>query len=208
MPIDEILNKLHDDVMDWDELRERRVFNRIQKKIDKPGVWSINRAWVVFGIIAGLCALVLIGLFISPTIHKGSQIHVLGALVDSSPHQKREEAFSTMLIEGVGQVQLISGARVVVWKKTAAEVKFRQTRGRAVYDIEHQSGRQVFVSAHGVEILSAGNVFTVTLESESVHVEVNEGTIRVDDGRRQLELGRGEAIVLAAIPGRAEPEDN
>lgn len=205
MPIEEILQKLHEDEVDWDEVRERRVFNRIRSELDEPRGWNIARARLVFGTLAGVCALIVIGFLVSYSI-TSNESGVQGTLVASNGNPGEVNPSSTMVVGGVGQIQLISGARVAIWQNDSREVKLHQNQGKAVYDIEPQSGRQVSIYANGVEIRVVGTVFTVTVEPESVHVEVDEGIVRVNDGHRLVELRRGEAIGVATAPDRDKPE--
>jgi len=199
MPIEEMLNKIHEDEVAWDEIRERRVFNRIRKELNEPKRASSNYLpRIAYGSLAAALAILIVGFLVFRTSGDSVDSGAASAPAVAAVEEAEGSESSIMEIPGVGHVTLRSGARVAVWKQTSSVVKLRQAQGSAVYDIEHRSGRQVFVYANGVEIRVVGTVFTVTVQDELVNVDVDRGVVRVNDGTRLVELRAGEAIGVAS----------
>ena len=207
MDIEELIKNHHTGDVAWDEIRERRVFNRIREELAVPTRRYYSVPKVAFGTLGGIAVLLLIGFIVSQSMSDSRKSLITSAAPAVSilePAQAAKPSF--MVIGGVGQVKLIEGARVTIWEQTTQVVKLQQTQGKAVYDIDHRDGREVFVYASGVKVRVVGTVFTVAIQDETVSVHVDRGVVRIDDGNRLVELRAGETIGVATRRSERDPE--
>jgi transmembrane sensor len=197
MTIDELIKKIQAEDVPWDDVRERRVFNRIRQELERPAARVLpisQKAWAMTGALA---ALALIGLAVVLWVRPSDGTHLASAQEGLTREPMGSAEPSVMVIGQAGQVELMDGARVAILAQTAHLVQIRQSQGTAEYNIRHQEGREVFVYADEVEIRVVGTSFTVAMGEGRVNVNVRSGVVRVNDGNRLLELQAGESIGVA-----------
>lgn len=208
MSFEKVLKELQSEDVTWDDVRERRVFNRIREELAAPAVSTPRVPRFVPAAIGAVAAVFLIGLVGFWVFEDSGGSGVIGAPAVASLETPKSEQPSTMVIGDVGQVRLMEGAEVAITQQTRDTVKLLQTKGKAVYEIERRSGREVFVYAGDVEIRVVGTVFTVALNVDLVNVHVKKGFVRIKDGERLVQLRSGEEISVAARSGKNGSVDN
>jgi len=204
VPSDDTWRLLREQPVPWDEVRKRRVLTRIRA----VRAFSKRRRvpWIVAGsVCAAAAAAVVLVLVFGGTPGETAVEDEAGGAVTQEEQAARP---STLELADVGQAFLHPGARVALESKTKQRVLLRQRVGKVRYEIEKQTEREVVVLASGVEVTVVGTVFTVAIEDGRVSVTVDEGAVIVRDGRRELQLGAGEDVTVAARDGaKVEPEE-
>jgi transmembrane sensor len=74
-----------------------------------------------------------------------------------------------------------------------------QHAGEVRYEVVHAPDREFVVHAKGIRVEVRGTSFSVTID-DGVRVVVHSGLVRVSDGRRALDLRRGESLEMANAP--------
>jgi TolA-binding protein len=192
MDTDDFTRRLREQQVSWNDVRERRVLNRVLEGARRP----LNRTayWVAGGagvVAAAACALLIL---------------LLGFDDIGAPTEASDDGETSILALGEnGRAVLEPGSEVSIVQRTARALELDQTRGSVRYEIERVAGQRIVVLAAGVEISVVGTVFEVSIvESQLVRVAVERGIVKVDDGRRELEIGRGEEIAVS-FAGEREP---
>lgn len=188
--------------VDWDELREQRVFKAISEKLSSQP--SVNRTrYIIGGVgIAAAMLAVLSGVLFN-TIWSGdnneqaSQTFVFEEkdLNNTGADQQGDDE-SVLTLAGVGKVTVDDGADVSILEQRADAVYLEQTEGRAKYDIVHQERRSIKVRVAGIVVTVVGTVFWVTVDDPVVRVEVEKGVVEVDDGKQVVTLEANETISM------------
>lgn len=100
---------------------------------------------------------------------------------------------------------LQAGAQLAVLAESAEAVQVRQDEGRVRYEIDPTADQAFQVDVGSVRVSVLGTIFTVDRAGPRVDVAVERGRVRVEDGRRTLELDAGEQITVQTETGAAEP---
>ena len=96
------------------------------------------------------------------------------------------------------QAHLSNNASVRVLNDDAKEIRIGQEGGEVVYKIDPVTAkeRDVVVQVAHLYIMVQGSHFSASLTENKVSIEVNEGSVIVDDGNKQLELVEGDSLRL------------
>jgi TolA-binding protein len=115
-----------------------------------------------------------------------------GNLLDDS------EAGSLLAFADGARARLGENASVRVLLDTKEEIRIGQDDGQVVYDVsqEAKEEREIVVEVAHLFIMVQGSRFAASLEDNKVSIEVEEGSILIDDGRKQLELVEGDSLRL------------
>lgn len=187
--------------MDWDELREQRVFKAITEKLNPQPIIVDRTRYIISGVGIAAAVLALVTGVLFNTIWSGETEQASRTLVlrenrldDNKADEQRNE--SVLTLAGVGQVTVDNGADVSILEQRKGAVYLEQTEGRAMYDIVHQESRSVKVRAAGIVVTVVGTVFWVTVDDPVVRVEVERGVVEVDDGKQVVTLEANETISM------------
>lgn len=191
--------RIREQEVPWNELRERRVLERVLTKNAEATLKSARRRFLrqrfPAMIAAGFAAL-LIGLIIydrnePPDMPKGISPRPPGAKESGENEQPLVE------LADVGSARLSAGAVVRVSENQPRETVVTQSKGKVYYSIIKQQGRTVVILAAGVRVRVVGTKFTIDMEGSKVSVAVEEGVVSVHDGKREFALRADERIAVA-----------
>lgn len=184
---------------EWNDLREQRVFRRIQEKRRlRPNrrVWMALAGGAAVAAIAIVGIISLLGHYHSPSTAptEPARPHALATVDRATPTTSNA---SVITLAQTGKVTLRDGADVSILSKNNDGIVLEQEEGTALYDIVHQDRHAVKVLAAGVEITVVGTLFEVSIDEKTVHVEVKRGVVRVDDGVRKITLQAQESFSVS-----------
>jgi hypothetical protein len=178
----------------WDEVREQRVLRRAtQMRSARARQRRIASRVAVLAVAATLLALLLR----LPVLRTDGSAMLLPRALPTSWELANQPSVVT-LSEG-SRITIPPSARVDVAIDRAETVSIVQTAGRARYEVSPRRERTFVVQVVGVTVSVVGTAFEVELEPgapPTVAVRVERGIVRVDDGRREVELGAGEQLRL------------
>ncbi len=212
MSMDKLVDRLRETEAPWDDVREQRVFNRIQEKRRRP---ESRRVGLKIGIGVGAAA-ALVAVVIGLTSVQKTEQDVVAVVDDTQVAAKGNEPgadpgaehnSSVLALPSVGQVTMSAGARVSVSMQVDKLLVLEQAEGQARYEISHKEGRTVIVRAVGVEITVVGTIFVVSIEDSRIQVQVERGVVRVDDGNQRVDLEAGEKLTVKRPGAREEKKD-
>ena len=203
---------MHEQNVPWDDVRELRVFKRIQRKRSERTGISGPRFWrVTAGIgiaAAATLTIVVLDRMPNPMTDRNAKAPIR-RMADNARTEPRnadlKEAQNTSILalNDAGHVILTAGAQVSVLTQSSQLLELEQAQGRARYEITHRQGHEVVVRAAGIEIRVVGTVFDVSIEESLVHVQVEQGVVRINDGQRVVELLAGERMAVSRPQGCA-----
>ena len=189
----------------WNEIRERRVLERVLSERRKPaGVLPFRGRWMIVGAVTAIAAAAVSGYMATRPQSEPPRASV-PVPTRSSGHDTRTDIgeSSTLALGDGSRATLEPGADVRIVDQNPSRVRIAQRRGAVTYRIERNLARTVEIEAADVIVSVIGTVFRVSVgEDGRVTVAVTEGRVRVDDGTRTLELGPTESVSVVAT--RAE----
>jgi len=191
MDTDELARRLREQRAEWDDVRERRVLNQVFEETRRPR--RATAYWIAGGgiVAAAACALLVLALGTG------------GDRTTEPGEDLTDQGTSILDLGGNGRAVLGTDSLVSIARRTPNALELDQTRGTVRYEIERVAGQRISIEAAGVVVSVVGTVFEVAiLEDGLVRVAVERGFVEVDDGRRKVELGRGEAIAVSASTER------
>ncbi len=191
MSIEKMIDEFRDRPVPWDDVREQRLFRRLQAKRRSKGR---SPARLIAGIGVAAAAAMVLGLYVTLDFDDAVSATSKGSITKVP----NEPDSSVLDLPGAGRVTMMAGARVSVMERNPTLLQIQQSEGKAQYQITHKPGQRVVVHAAGVEVSVIGTVFTVSIEDEMVQVEVAEGVVRIDDGKRTVPLHAGEEMAVAS----------
>jgi TolA-binding protein len=187
MDTDELARRLREQRTGWDDVRERRVLNQVFEETRRPR--RATAYWIAGGgvVAAAACALLILALGTG------------GDRTDEPGEDLTDRGAAILDLSGNGRAVLGTESLVSIARRTPNALELDQTRGTVRYEIERVAGQRISIEAAGVVVSVVGTVFEIAiLEGGLVRVSVERGFVEVDDGRRKVELGRGEAIAVSA----------
>lgn len=184
----------------WDDLRERRVLER---------VLDVRRGW---GRLRGGSR--RIGLRVAPLLlfsvlaigAAGAGYFVWSRRSAASASASLQDA--PMLRLPDGSVAALSADALVDFEEQSTDyVRLEQRAGRVSYDIRPNPSRTFVAHVGQVEMRSTGCAFTLQIQADWLTVRVQRGRLQVDDGLRQLELLPDEELRVLTQPPPAASAD-
>jgi len=174
----------------WDEPREQRVLRAVVRGRERRALRRHAIAW------GGAAMTVLAGVvFLLSVVRRGELTSVVPAPI--APAEP-----STLTLTDGSRVTLPASAHVDIENDQEDLVQLSQTSGQVAYEVTPKPARAFVVRAHGVTVRVVGTRFVVAVKGDRVDVHVDRGRVRVDDGRRVVELGAGEDLGIdSAEPG-------
>ncbi len=208
------IDRLRSQEPPWDEVREHRVYSKAREELRRSGRPRDRRRTVFLGTAAGLAlagSFVAVALYFSVDSPPSTTSPSNTTTVRHEPSkrtvakQRSEKKLpSTLVLRDAGHATLMPGAHISVLTQNKRLLELEQTTGQARYKIERAPNREVLVHAAGVKIRVVGTVFTISIEGETVAVDVKKGVVNVDDGTRQINLSSGENIAVTGPRHRRE----
>ncbi len=196
MSIEDVIREMHERNVPWDDVREQRLFKRIQHaRSERTG--NAGRRVLRVAPWAGLAAAAAMAVVLLYRTSAPATVRNAQAPVRSMAEHDHAPDVSILALQDAGRVILMPGARVSVLSQGAERLELEQAQGRARYEITHRQGHDVVVQAAGIEITVVGTVFEVSIEAELVHVQVEQGVVRINDGQRVVRLMAGEKIAVS-----------
>jgi transmembrane sensor len=192
--LDERLSKLRSGMHPaWDDLHESRVLGRVlearRQQHSRGRFRRVAFATSGIAVAAGVAFAVL------------DRPSTTAPSATAAQPSQAATASALTFVEG-SRALLSPGAKVHTDRQTEREVLLAQHAGTVRYEVHPDAQRVFQVRARGATIEVIGTIFTVQVESRSVHVSVDRGRVQVFDGERRVELGPGEQL---SISSGAEP---
>lgn len=124
------------------------------------------------------------------------------------PLLEGEQAVSLLAFAEGAQARLSEHASVRLVEEAGSEVDLAQERGLVHYQVHAEDGavneERVIQVAHLFIIVQAGE-FSAQINDTRLELQVSEGSVRVEDGERSLNLVSGDALELEARAPRPWP---
>jgi transmembrane sensor len=165
-----------------------------------------RKRWKPLAVAASLALVVGVGTQLLPS--------------SSTPPQQIAETRLTAPAGSVRSVTLADGSRVTLDSGAQVRVVLARTRrdvaverGRALFEVAHDTARPFIVAARGRNVTAVGTRFEIALEDGATRVALFEGKVRVDGGGRtpvllrpgqQLLAREGQPDRLSSTPLQAE----
>ena len=204
-----IIKELRASAPQWDDLREQRVFAGIlaEKHLAEKGRPRPRR----FAVVSASAAVIIAVAVVSHLITKQGMVAKNEApRFRASPGETiAAPPLSTLQLTDIGKARLFPDAEVSLDLESDEQIVVSQNRGKVRFEIEKQKSREFTVHALSMTIRVVGTVFTVEITEEEISVDVEEGIVRIQNSRRDLEIHAGERIVerIDAAPDDAVSHD-
>jgi transmembrane sensor len=173
----------------WDEVRERRVLQRVlgARETARAGGRSKARGFVI-GLAAA--AVIAVGLYAG----RGVWTTEATPVTEAAPVVAERESAGRLELRDGSIVELGEGARVRVVTDEATDVRIAHEDGEARYVVSHVPTRTFTVACAEVEVVVRGTRFVVRRDGSLVDVDVEEGRVEVRRGGQSTLLVRGESL--------------
>ncbi|MCX4243405.1 tetratricopeptide repeat protein [Paraliomyxa miuraensis] len=205
----------------WDDLRQRRVLDRVQASVAARAEVRRRRRLgsVLAGVSAAAAAVLLSIAWPSDPVEEPIAVASSAAPDAVSVVPLPSIPYATwpqLRLPDDSVAELRFDARVDVDVQRDDLVRLLQHRGEVRYEVAPDRSRSFVVDAAGVEVRVVGTVFTVTLDEsldgrpQRVEIAVERGLVEVDSGARVAELGPGDHLsvdVNEHVAARALADD-
>ncbi|HLV65148.1 MAG TPA: FecR domain-containing protein [Polyangiaceae bacterium] len=184
----------------WSSDREERVRERLERALSAQA--RGRRAVAVAALSLAAAVAVVLGLW--------REQPERASLPAPAPPTNTAPSGVLRLTDG-SEVTLVSGnARVEALPGSSTSVAMRLAAGTARFSVTPRPEREFSVLAGHVHITVLGTVFTVAVDDQAVHVNVERGRVRVSHAHGERELAPGERARFpreAPVPAAAPPSN-
>lgn len=123
-------------------------------------------------------------------------------LTGVNPHQKHEAVYNTLEVPQAKYFKMHLSDGTLVWINSMSKLRFPVNfsgaerkvflEGEAYFEVAHNPDKPFVVSTEGTDIKVLGTHFNVDSYTSVVRTTLVEGSVSVDNGKRQVQLRPGE----------------
>lgn len=175
---------LHASIYDAIALQDDLPESVVTEQADEPAPANDNhsyRWWAIGSGVAAVIAATVVGLIAMPIDHRYTIVTKVG--------EQRTVAL------GDGTMIDVNGATRLTLDRQNTRIAMLDS-GEAIFRVRHDAGAPFTVTSGSRTIRDAGTVFNVTRDGPRLDVQVAEGAVVFEPGRRALTLTPGSAVTL------------